>query len=142
MSSPMDSAIMLRLFAGMEERVTRLEERERTYDARLRSVEERERQVRTWVLEAEARSRPPPAHVEGQAPPQAPARTAPAAPPPHRAPAPIDDERARIVAALEKARWNKRKAADALGMPRRTLYRRLHEYELLTDDRNPRPSSS
>lgn len=135
---------MLRLFAGMEERVTRLEERERTYDARLRSVEERERQVRAWVLEAEARSRPPPpAHVEGQAPPtQAPAPTAPAAPAPHRAPAPVDDERARIVAALEKARWNKRKAADTLGMPRRTLYRRLHEYGLLTDDRNLHPSSS
>lgn len=136
---------MLRLFAGMEERVTRLEERERTYDARLRSVEERERQVRAWVLEAEARSRPPPpAPVDGPAPLQAPGPTAPAAPPPHREPAPppVDDERARIVAALEKARWNKRKAAEALGMPRRTLYRRLHEYGLLTDDRNPRPSSS
>ncbi|MBL8601658.1 MAG: sigma 54-interacting transcriptional regulator [Myxococcales bacterium] len=40
-------------------------------------------------------------------------------------------ERARIVDALERANWNKVRAADLLGMPRRTLYRRLKEYGLL-----------
>ncbi len=40
-------------------------------------------------------------------------------------------ERARIVAALEKCGWNKVKAALELGMPRRSLYRRMQRYGLL-----------
>ncbi|MBI2895240.1 MAG: sigma 54-interacting transcriptional regulator [Deltaproteobacteria bacterium] len=39
-------------------------------------------------------------------------------------------EKQRILDALEKTNWNKSKACDVLGMPRRTLYRRLREYEI------------
>jgi DNA-binding NtrC family response regulator len=42
-------------------------------------------------------------------------------------------ERQRIVDALESCNWNKVKAATHLGMPRRTLYRRLKEYGLLDE---------
>jgi transcriptional regulator of acetoin/glycerol metabolism len=42
-------------------------------------------------------------------------------------------ERQRIVDALESCNWNKVKAAAALSMPRRTLYRRLKEYGLLDE---------
>ncbi|MFW5924914.1 MAG: sigma 54-interacting transcriptional regulator [Myxococcota bacterium] len=38
------------------------------------------------------------------------------------------DERRRILDALEKHTWNRAKAARALGMPRRTFYRRLREH--------------
>ena len=37
-------------------------------------------------------------------------------------------EKARILQALEQANWNRVKASELLGMPRRTLYRRLKEY--------------
>ena len=40
------------------------------------------------------------------------------------------EERDRIVEALHAHGWNKTKAARALGLPRRTLYRRLKEYGL------------
>ncbi len=40
-------------------------------------------------------------------------------------------ERQKIIDALEEANWNKVRAAQVLGMPRRTLYRRLQEYGLL-----------
>jgi DNA-binding NtrC family response regulator len=36
-------------------------------------------------------------------------------------------EKARIVAALDRCGWNKSKACAELGIPRRTLYRRLSE---------------
>ena len=39
----------------------------------------------------------------------------------------------RIVEALETVNWNKVRAAVVLGMPRRTLYRRLKEYGLLDE---------
>jgi transcriptional regulator with GAF, ATPase, and Fis domain/predicted Ser/Thr protein kinase len=42
-------------------------------------------------------------------------------------------ERQRIVEALETVNWNKVRAAVVLGMPRRTLYRRLKEYGLLDE---------
>lgn len=38
------------------------------------------------------------------------------------------DERQRIVDALNACNWNRVKAAELIGMPRRTFYRRLHEY--------------
>lgn len=37
-------------------------------------------------------------------------------------------EKRRILEALEKAGWNKVRAAQLAGIPRRTLYRRLEEY--------------
>jgi DNA-binding NtrC family response regulator len=40
-------------------------------------------------------------------------------------------ERKRIIEALEKHGWNRAKAATALGMPRRTFYRRLTEFNIL-----------
>lgn len=38
------------------------------------------------------------------------------------------DERQRIVDALNACNWNRVKAAELIGMPRRTFYRRLREY--------------
>ena len=40
-------------------------------------------------------------------------------------------ERRRIIDALEQHGWNRAKAAHALGMPRRTFYRRLTEFNIL-----------
>ena len=51
---------------------------------------------------------------------------APTAPPSRlTAPAAGDDERQALLAALEAHRWNKSAAAKALGIDRRTLYRRM-----------------
>jgi transcriptional regulator with GAF, ATPase, and Fis domain len=41
------------------------------------------------------------------------------------------EEKLRILQALEAAGWNRVKAAQALGMPRRTFYRRLSDYSIL-----------
>jgi len=46
---------------------------------------------------------------------------------------PVDDERARVVAALEQCAWNQTAAAKLLGMSRQTLVNRLDEFNL------PRP---
>ena len=47
---------------------------------------------------------------------------------------PADDRRARekrrILDALEANDWNRSKAAEALGMPRRTFYRRLADHDI------------
>ena len=54
---------------------------------------------------------------------------------PGAAPSPLAvrkaSERQKILDALEECAWNKVRAAQVLGMPRRTLYRRLREYGLL-----------
>jgi transcriptional regulator of acetoin/glycerol metabolism len=39
-------------------------------------------------------------------------------------------EREQIVAALEQTGWNRARAAELIGMPRRTFYRRLSDYGL------------
>jgi DNA-binding NtrC family response regulator len=39
-----------------------------------------------------------------------------------------NQERERIVAALKACNWNRVKAAEVVGLPRRTFYRRLKEY--------------
>lgn len=61
----------------------------------------------------------------------APATAAPAGDPlaVHRA-----KERAEIIAALEEHNWNRQAAAAKLGLPRRTMYRRLIEYGIQTGD--------
>ena len=38
------------------------------------------------------------------------------------------DERERIIKALQDCNWNRVKAAELSGIPRRTFYRRLREY--------------
>jgi serine/threonine-protein kinase PknK len=40
-------------------------------------------------------------------------------------------ERQKILAALQAHGWNRARAAKALGMPRRTFYRRLQEHRIL-----------
>ncbi|HKQ69726.1 MAG TPA: helix-turn-helix domain-containing protein, partial [Polyangiaceae bacterium] len=39
-----------------------------------------------------------------------------------------DGEKERIVGALQACNWNRVKAAQMMGLPRRTFYRRLKEY--------------
>jgi transcriptional regulator with GAF, ATPase, and Fis domain len=41
------------------------------------------------------------------------------------------DEKQRILEALEAHNWNRVRAAKALGIPRRTFYRRLKQYDIL-----------
>jgi DNA-binding NtrC family response regulator len=41
------------------------------------------------------------------------------------------DERARLLGALERCRWNRTKAAKELGIPRRTFYRKLDKLGLV-----------
>ena len=41
-----------------------------------------------------------------------------------------DRERQQIMETLEACNWNKSKAAQQLGIPRRTFYRRLKEYQI------------
>ncbi len=53
--------------------------------------------------------------------------------PPSHPTHPVDDERARILAALEQCAGNQTKAAAVLGISRRTLIHRLELYGL------PRP---
>lgn len=43
------------------------------------------------------------------------------------------DERPRLLQALEKASWNKAKAARLLGINRKTIYRKLEKYGLLSE---------
>jgi DNA-binding NtrC family response regulator len=42
----------------------------------------------------------------------------------------IDDERVRLLDALEKARWNQSRAASQLGMSRTTLWRKMREHHI------------
>jgi two-component system response regulator HydG len=42
-----------------------------------------------------------------------------------------DHERQAILEALGKASWNKTKAADLLGISRRTIYRKISEYNII-----------
>jgi serine/threonine-protein kinase PknK len=59
-------------------------------------------------------------------------------PPLDTLPQSLDDhrnlERTKILAALEANGWNRARAARALGVPRRTFYRRLREYRILTGE--------
>ena len=42
----------------------------------------------------------------------------------------LKDEKSRIAEALAACNWNRVRAAEMLGMPRRTFYRRLKQYQL------------
>ena len=55
----------------------------------------------------------------------------PAEPPPQNFEDFKDAEKQKILAALEANDWNRAKTARALGIPRRTFYRRLKEHEIL-----------
>jgi serine/threonine-protein kinase PknK len=56
-------------------------------------------------------------------PPAGPKATVPTSLDAHRA-----NERDRILQALSACNWNRVRAAELIGMPRRTFYRRLREY--------------
>jgi DNA-binding NtrC family response regulator len=43
-------------------------------------------------------------------------------------------EREHILGVLERAGGNRSRAADVLGIPRRTLYRRLEEYGVVGEE--------
>jgi DNA-binding NtrC family response regulator len=43
---------------------------------------------------------------------------------------PAEDERARIVSALERMRWNQSRTAESLGISRTTLWRKLREFRI------------
>ncbi len=60
------------------------------------------------------------------------APTAPAEPPPQTFEDFKDAEKQKILAALEANDWNRAKTARALGIPRRTFYRRLKEHDILS----------
>jgi DNA-binding NtrC family response regulator len=64
----------------------------------------------------------------------APSPSAPPAPPSpprrHSLSSHLKDEKARITEALAACNWNRVRAAEMLGMPRRTFYRRLKQYHL------------
>jgi transcriptional regulator of acetoin/glycerol metabolism len=81
---------------------------------------------RVHALEAERRSAP-----------AAPAASGPVAPPAHL-PATLEERRARekaeILTALEETGWNRLAVAEQLGIPRRTLYRRMLEYGIQDGD--------
>jgi len=42
----------------------------------------------------------------------------------------LPDDKQTLLKALEQAQWNKTRAAEILGISRRTLYRRLKEYQI------------
>jgi two-component system response regulator HydG len=41
-----------------------------------------------------------------------------------------DEERERLIAALNETRWNQRRAAEQLGMSRTTLWRKMREHRI------------
>ena len=69
----------------------------------------------------------------GDLPPEIRATSAPVA-----AKLSVDEEKVRLLDAVEKASGNRAKAARSLGISRATFYRRLHELGL--EDREPRPT--
>jgi len=74
-------------------------------------------------------SLPPPEETEVHTVEEA---AAPPSPPPKRQTlsSHLKDEKSRIAEALAACNWNRVRAAEMLGMPRRTFYRRLKQYHL------------
>ena len=105
--SPADPAMLM--IAGLQQQITFQQQQYAALEARVRA------------LETEHRTTAPVAS------------SAPAGPPEnlseHR-----ERERAEIIAALEATGWNRIDTAKRLGMPRRTLYRRMEEYRIQEGD--------
>jgi DNA-binding NtrC family response regulator/tetratricopeptide (TPR) repeat protein len=88
--------------------------------------------LNAWVLSDRPELEPEdfelPTHMAARAPRPA----AVSEPPPRAAETSLDahkaSERDRILAALARCNWNRVKAAQVVGLPRRTFYRRLKEY--------------
>jgi transcriptional regulator with GAF, ATPase, and Fis domain/tetratricopeptide (TPR) repeat protein len=91
--------------------------------------------LNAWILsesaelDADAFDLPPPSRLTPE--PSAPASAT--RPTPHASEAPPsadrkNDEKQRILEALQRHNWNRVRAAQALRMPRRTFYRRLKDY--------------
>lgn len=72
-------------------------------------------------------------HGEELRPEHLPADLRPAPTPGARALAAARDERARTLAALEAAQWNRTRAAEALGISRVTLWKRMRRHGLAAD---------
>ncbi len=103
--------VLLQLVATLDRRVTDLE-------ARLRESERRVAALETRSVSAPQPAAPKEQEVRAEAP-RSPAETSQQ----H-----AEHERTAILGALTKHDWNKVRAANELGMPRRTFYRRLKEY--------------
>jgi DNA-binding NtrC family response regulator len=77
-----------------------------------------------------AEPRAPIEAIVPELPPHAPALPIPPRPQRQSISAHFRDEKARIAEALSACNWNRVKAAQLLGIPRRTFYRRLRQYKL------------
>jgi len=90
--------------------------------------------LNAWVMSEEEELRAEDIELpDGWAPrPEAPARAREHAAPPVQRKGTVSehrrDERERILDALRSCNWNRVKAAEVSGIPRRTFYRRLREY--------------
>ncbi len=95
--------------------------------------------LNAWVLsesadlDRDAFDLPPPSHLlpEPSAPPSSRHPATAASPPAAEAPSSNErrnEEKQRILEALQHHNWNRVRAAQALQMPRRTFYRRLKDY--------------
>jgi DNA-binding NtrC family response regulator len=86
--------------------------------------------LNAWVLSDQPELEIEDFELPSGRPPRAPAP--PDEPAPSRAETSLDahkaGERERIVNALARCNWNRVKAAQLVGLPRRTFYRRLKEY--------------
>lgn len=85
-----------------------------------------------WILAEGETIRAADLNLPSSAPPKS--RAARPDAPAHTERGPLSErdegERARILEALNKTGWNRARAAQVLGMPRRTFYRRLQHYGL------------
>lgn len=111
---PMSDPI-LQLLATLDRRVTALEEQARGYAAERAELLAEVRALREQLqaLRAPGVAAVPPAH---------------AAPIAETSEQLSEREKREILAALTKHNWNKLRASQELGIPRRTFYRRLKEY--------------
>ena len=127
-ASPTAHDATLALIGSVQGQVRSLEERVSSLDrlladerGRLLALEDRVRQLE--LLQARA------APATTQVPPAPTTATSPAvAAPPANLKQHEAVEKQRILRVLEETNWDRKAAAEKLGMPRRTFYRRLTEY--------------